>query len=65
MTDFEYLLSSIDNIKGVGKKTLTLLIKKKYLQFLIYFGNYHYQKLKQQKILKLKIFKLVKRIISN
>ena len=39
--------------------------KKKYLQFLIYFGNYHYQKLKQQKILKLKIFKLVKRIISN
>ena len=29
MTDFEYLLSSIDNIKGVGKKTLILFNKKK------------------------------------
>ena len=29
MSNFEYLLSSIDSISGVGKKTLVLLNKKK------------------------------------
>ena len=28
MEDYEYLLSSLDNIKGIGKKTLNLFIKK-------------------------------------
>ena len=29
MADFEYLLSTIDRIKGVGKKTLSSFNKKK------------------------------------
>ena len=29
MSDFEYLLSTIDKIKGVGKKTLSSFNKKK------------------------------------
>ena len=36
MSNFEYLLSPIDKIKGVGKKTLSSFNKKKYLQFLIF-----------------------------
>ena len=63
MNNFEYLLSPIDIIKGVGKKTIILLNKKKYLLFSIYYGNYHYPKLKLLKILKLMTLKLEKTTI--
>ena len=53
MNDFEYLLSTIDKIKGVGKKTLSSFNKKKYLQYLISCGICLLQRLKQQKIQKL------------
>ena len=29
MQDYEYLLSSLDKIKGIGKKTVKLFLKKK------------------------------------
>ena len=37
MSNFEYLLSPINNIKGVGKKTLNSFNKKKILKLLIDF----------------------------
>ena len=44
MQNYEYLLSPIDKIDGVGKKTANLFIKKKYLQYLICYGICHYLK---------------------
>ena len=29
MQDYEYLLSSLDKIKGIGKKTIQLFLRKK------------------------------------
>ena len=29
MQDYEYLLSSLDNVKGIGAKTIQLFFKKK------------------------------------
>ena len=55
MSNFEYLLSPINKIKGVGKKTLSSFNKKKFLQFLTYYGIYQYQELKPLKIQRLMI----------
>ena len=57
MSNFEYLLSPMDIIKGVGKKTLSSFNKKKFLQFLTYYGIYLFQELKLLKILRLMIYK--------
>ena len=40
MMSYEYLLSSIDNIHGIGNKTAKLFKKKTLIQFLILFGQY-------------------------
>ena len=37
---YKYLLSEINNLKGVGLKTSALLKKKKSITFLTYYGNY-------------------------
>ena len=60
MSNFEYLLSPINTIKGVGKKTLSSFNKKKFLQFLTYYGIYLFQELKLLRILRLMIYKLEK-----
>ena len=38
--NYEYLLSDLKSIKGVGLKTSNLLKKKKLIVFLICYGNY-------------------------
>ena len=37
---YEYLLSDITKLNGIGKKTMEILKKKKLIIFLIYFGDY-------------------------
>ena len=39
-SNYEYLLSDLTKLKGVGVKTTNLLKKKKLIIFLIYYGNY-------------------------
>ena len=39
-SNYEYLLSDLTTLKGVGIKTTNLLKKKKLIIFLIYCGNY-------------------------
>ena len=39
-SNYNYLLSDLNNLKGVGYKTTNLLKKKKLIIFLIYYGNY-------------------------
>ena len=39
-SNYEYLLSDLTTLKGVGIKTTNLLKKKKLIIFLIYYGNY-------------------------
>ena len=36
--NYEYLLKDLTKLKGVGKKTSTILKKKKLIIYLIYFG---------------------------
>ncbi len=36
----DYLLSDLTKLKGVGNKISDLLKKKRFIQFLICFGNY-------------------------
>ena len=38
--NYEYLLSDLKSIKGVGLKTSNLLKRKKLIAFLICYGNY-------------------------
>ena len=38
--NYEYLLSDLSSLKGVGLKTSNLLKKKKLILFSIYYGNY-------------------------
>ena len=38
--NYDYLLSDLTNLKGVGKKTMEILKKKKLTTFLIYYGDY-------------------------
>ena len=38
-SNYEYLLSDLTNLKGVGAKTTNLLKKRKSIIFLIYYGN--------------------------
>ena len=38
--NYDYLLSDLSSLKGVGIKTTNLLKKKKLIVFLIYCGNY-------------------------
>ena len=38
--DYNYLLSDLTKLKGVGSKTASLLKRKKLTQYLIYFGNF-------------------------
>ena len=37
--NYEYLLSDLSCLKGVGSKTTNLLKKKIYIAFLTYYGN--------------------------
>ena len=39
-SNYEYLLSDLTKLNGVGIKTTNLLKKKKLIIFLIYYGNY-------------------------
>ena len=39
-SNYEYLLSDLTNLKGVGTKTTNLLKKKKINNILTYYGNY-------------------------
>ena len=39
-SNYEYLLSDLTKLKGVGIKTTNLLKKKKLIIFLTYYGNY-------------------------
>ena len=41
MNSYEYLLSDINNIKGIGTKLLNYLKKKILIQYLIYYGVCH------------------------
>ena len=41
MNSYEYLLSDINNIKGIGTKTSKLFKKKILIQYLIYYGVCH------------------------
>ena len=38
--NYDYLLSDLTKLNGVGKKTMDILKKKKLIQFLIYYGDY-------------------------
>ena len=38
--NYQYLLSDLTSLKGVGIKTMNLLKKKKSIIFLIYCGNF-------------------------
>ena len=38
--NYEYLLSDLTSLKGVGSKTTDLLKKKRLIAFLIYYGSY-------------------------
>jgi len=39
-SNYEYLLSDLSYLKGVGVKTTNLLKRKKLIIFLTYYGNY-------------------------
>ena len=39
-TNYEYLLSDLSSLKGVGTKTKNLLKKKNINIYLIYYGNF-------------------------
>jgi hypothetical protein len=39
-SNYEYLLSDLTKLKGVGSKTTALLKKRRLIIFLIYYGNY-------------------------
>ena len=38
--NYEFLLGNLSELKGVGKKTVEILKKKKLIIYLIYFGDY-------------------------
>ena len=38
--NYEYLLSDLSSLKGIGVKTTNLLKKKRLIIFLIYYGSY-------------------------
>ena len=38
--NYNYLLSDLTKLNGVGKKTMEILKKKKLIIFLIYYGDY-------------------------
>ena len=38
--NYDYLLSDLTKLKGVGNKITNLLKKKRLILFLIYYGNY-------------------------
>ena len=38
--NYDYLLSDLTKLNGVGKKTMEILKKKKLSIFLIYYGDY-------------------------
>ena len=37
--NYEYLLEDLSKLKGVGKKTVEILKKKKLIIYLIYYGD--------------------------
>ena len=39
MNNYEYLLSDLTKLSGVGKKTMEILKKKKLITCLIYYGD--------------------------
>ena len=39
-SNYEYLLSDLTKLRGVGAKTTNLLKKRKLIIFLIFYGNY-------------------------
>ncbi len=39
-SNYQYLLSDLSKLKGVGNKTTNLLKKKRLILFLIFCGNY-------------------------
>ena len=49
MIDHEYLLSNIQNIKGIGKKTTQLFKRKNINTIFDFYGIYQLVKLKIQK----------------
>ena len=55
MNDYEYLLSPLDKIKGIGNKTIQLFFKKRLKLYLICCGTYLFQILKHQELQNLKI----------
>ena len=38
--NYDYLLSDLTKLNGVGKKTMEILKKKKSIIFLIYYGDF-------------------------
>ena len=38
--NYDYLLSDLTKLNGVGKKTMEILKKKKLIIYLIYYGGY-------------------------
>ena len=54
-SNYEYLLSDLTKLNGVGIKTTNLLKKKKLIIFLIYYGNYLNHLLIEAILQKLKI----------
>ena len=55
MNDYEYLLSPLDKIKGIGNKTIQLFFKKRLKLYLICCGICLFQILKHQELQNLKI----------
>ena len=54
---YNYLLSDLKKLKGVGVKTVNLLKKKKLITFLIFYGDYQSLMLIEVNQLKLKTLK--------
>ena len=55
---YNYLLSDLKNLKGVGLKHIIYLRKKKLIIFLIYYGDYQNLIQIEVNLLKLKILKI-------
>ena len=57
VNNYEYLLEDLSKLKGVGKKTVEILKKKKLIIYLIYYGGYQNLILIELKKIKLMKYK--------
>ncbi len=65
MQDYEYLLSSLDKIKGIGNKTIQLFLRKKIKTIFDLLWHLPISKIETSKLQILKIFNLEKLNLLN